>query len=314
MQLISELQRSKNSSLIKAEAKRLGFYDCGFSKAGHLHEEEARVEDWLSRGMHGEMSWLERNKEKRYNPEKLVNNAKSVISVIYNYTPKQKLSAEDNYRISCYAYGKDYHKVVKDKLFGLLGFIEKETGKREARVFVDSAPVLDRAWAHRAGLGFIGKNTMLINREGGSWFFIGHIILDLKLEYESDQPEKNFCGSCTLCIKACPTDALEPFMLDARKCISYLTIEHKTEIPEGFKGQFNNWIFGCDICQEVCPWNRDAIPHDDEEFDLSIDLMSMNKSSWSLLSRDRFNDLFGKSAVKRSSYEGLKRNIRYIEE
>jgi epoxyqueuosine reductase len=314
VQLISELQKSRNSSLIRTEAKRLGFYDCGFSKAEHLPEDEVRVEDWLSKGMHGEMSWLERNKEKRYNPAKLVEGAKSVITVIYNYKPGEKMSPQNNYKISNYAYGHDYHEVLKNKLHLLLGFIEDRTGKRSARVFVDSAPVLDRAWANRSGLGFIGKNTMLINRKGGSYFFIGHVVLDLELEYASQQPEKNFCGSCTLCLKACPTKALEPFVLDARKCISYLTIEHRSEIPEKFKDQFEDWIFGCDICQEVCPWNRDTDSHQEILFRLSDELKLMTKSYWEKLEKDQFNILFQKSAVQRTGFQGMKRNISYLKE
>lgn len=312
--VISTLQRSKYSQLIKTEAKRLGFYKSGISKTAHLPDDEERIEAWLAAGLHGEMSWLERNKEKRYNPAKLVDGAKSIITVIYNYTPKEKLSGRNNYKLSNYTYGSDYHEVVKNKLYSLLEHIERETGKRDARVCVDSAPVLDRAWAHKSGLGFIGKNTLLINRNGGSYFFIGHIILDLELEYESDHPEKNFCGSCTLCIKACPTKALEPFRLDARKCISYLTIEHRSEIPEKFKNQFEDWIFGCDICQEVCPWNRDAEPHNEKLFELSDELKSMDKTEWENLNQGEFIRLFNNSAVRRTTFQKLKRNIRYLEE
>lgn len=312
--IIPVLLQSKLSRLIKDEAKRLGFDGCGISKATHLSEDGKRVEDWLAKGLHGDMSWLERNKEKRYDPRKLVKNARSVITVLYNYTPREKLSEENNYKVSAYAYGEDYHKVIKDKLHLLLKFIEGESGKRQARIFVDSAPVLDRAWALQGGLGFIGKNTMLINRKRGSYFFIGHIILDLELEYESQQPEKNFCGSCTLCLKACPTNALEPFVLDANKCISYLTIEYQGEIPRSFHDKFDNWIFGCDICQDVCPWNRDSTPHDEPKFELSNQLKQMKKKDWQLIEENEFNKLFGKSALSRADFSGLKRNIKYIEE
>jgi epoxyqueuosine reductase len=312
--VITELQRAQLSNYIKEKALELGFYKCGISMSDHLTEDEKRVEKWLENGMHGEMTWMEQNKEKRYDPGKLVPDSRSVITVIHNYTPPEKLPGDDNFKISVYAYGKDYHVVVKDKLYQLLELIEEKTGKRKARVFVDSAPVLDRAWAHRSGLGFIGKNTMLINRKGGSYFFIGHIILDLDLEYEEDQLEKNFCGSCTLCIKACPTDALKPFELDARKCISYLTIEHKSDISERFKNKFEGWIFGCDICQEVCPWNREAKPNDEPGFKISDQLKAMKKKDWAELSLEEFNGLFKESAVQRTGFNGLKRNIEYLKE
>jgi len=311
---IPDQQRLIPSSFIKEKARQLGFFECGISKASHLIDDELRMEKWLDEGMHGEMSYLERNKEKRYNPTKLVEGTKSIISVLYPYAPEQKLMEVDNYKISTYAYGVDYHGVVKDKLFQLLHKIEEITGKRNARIFVDSAPVLDRAWTHKSGLGFIGKNTMLINRKGGSFFFIGHIFIDLELVYDQNVAEKNFCGSCTLCINACPTEALEPFKLDARKCISYLTIENKKNIPVEFKSKFNHWIFGCDICQDVCPWNRNSEIHQEPLFKLTEELIAIRKSDWQNLSEEQFNKLFENSAVKRAGYEGLKRNIKYLEE
>ena len=311
---IPDHQRLLSSSFVKKEAGKLGFFDCGISKAARLDDDELRMERWLDEGMQGEMSYLERNKEKRYNPAKLVKDAKSVISVLFAYSPKEKLPETNNYKISTYAYGVDYHRVVKDKLYQLLHIIEEKTRKRNARIFVDSAPVLDRAWAHKSGLGFIGKNTMLINRKGGSFFFIGHIIIDLELEYDQNVAEKNFCGSCTLCIDTCPTKALEPFQLDARKCISYLTIENKKNIPVEFKNKFNNWIFGCDICQEVCPWNRKPEIHHEPLFRLTEELIAMRKNDWQSLSKKQFDKLFKSSAVKRVGFEGLKRNIRYLEE
>lgn len=312
--LISALQRTQLTKLIKTEASNLGFFACGISKAEHLADEEKRVEEWLTEKKHGEMSWMERNKEKRYDPTKLVEGAKSVISVLYNYAPQQKPPKKDNYQISAYAYGEDYHKILKDKLYDLLLFIESKYGKSKARIFVDSAPVLDRAWAHKAGLGFIGKNTMLINRKGGSYFFIGQIIIDLELDAENQAAEKNFCGSCTLCLKACPTNALEPFNLDARKCISYLTIEHKSEIPKKYKTQFNDWIFGCDICQNVCPWNRHVNPNQEVAFKPSEELMAMKKQEWLHLDKEKFNSLFSNSAIQRAGFEGLVRNIKYLAE
>ncbi len=311
---ILDQQRLLPSSFIKEKARLLGFFECGISKASHLIDDELRMEKWLDEGMHGEMSYLERNKEKRYNSTKLVEGTKSIISVLYPYAPEHKLPETDNYKISSYAYGVNYHGVVKDKLFQLLHIIEEITGKRSSRIFVDSAPVLDRAWAHKSGLGFIGKNTMLINRKGGSFFFIGHIFIDLELEYDQNVAEKNFCGSCILCIEACPTEALEPFKLDARKCISYLTIENKKDIPVEFKSKFNHWIFGCDICQDVCPWNRNSKIHQEPLFKLTEELIAMRKSNWQNLSEEQFNKLFENSAVKRAGYEGLKRNIKYLEE
>ena len=311
---IHSLHRTQITQWIAEEAARLGFFATGISRAEHLEEDGKRVEEWLARKEHGEMSWMERNREKRYDPSKLVPGALSVITVLYNYTPEKTIFTPGEFRISNYAYGKDYHRVVKDKLHLLLNAIELKTGRRKARVFVDSAPVLDRAWARRSGLGFIGKNTMLINRKGGSYFFIGHIMLDLALDYGDNKEEKSFCGSCTLCLKACPTGALEPYRLHANKCISYLTIEHRTGIPDAFKNKMDNWLFGCDICQEVCPWNREAKPHREPEFMPDERLGKMTKEKWRELSEEQFNELFGDSAVQRTGYEGLKRNIRYLSE
>ncbi len=264
--------------------------------------------------MNGEMKYMERNRDKRYNPSLLADGAKSVITVLCNYKPKERLPEKGNFKISTFAYGKDYHDVIKHKLRQIVTMIEEKWGKRKARIFVDSAPVLDRAWAYQSGLGFIGKNTCLINRKGGSYFFIGHIIVDLELEYEENNPEKNFCGSCTLCIKACPTKALEPFTLNAGKCISYLTIENRGAIPNEFKGKFNDWIFGCDICQEVCPWNRDAPPHEEPLFDASEKMKSLRKKDWIALDKKRFYNIFKDTAVMRTGFEGMKRNIQFLEE
>jgi epoxyqueuosine reductase len=300
------------SESIKREALQLGFTACGISKAGHLPEVEQKMENWLAEGMHGEMLYLERNREKRYNPVLLVEDAQSVVTVLYSYYPKEKLETTNNFHISKYAYGKDYHYIIKDKLKALLEKIEEQTGKRKARVFVDSAPVPDRAWAQKSGLGFIGKNTLLINRKGGSFFFIGHIILDLELAYEESNPA-NYCGSCTLCIDACPTGALKAFELDARKCISYLTIEYRgNTLPDGQKENFNNWIFGCDICQDVCPYNRFATPHNEPLFGMRQELKEMRKTDWYNLKKPKFKQLFKGSPVERTGFKGLRRNIDFL--
>lgn len=312
--IISSLQRSKLSEQIINKSVDLGLFACGISRAEHLPEDEEKTESWLENGFHGEMGWMERNKEKRYDPTKLVPGAKSVITVLYSYTPKEKITKPGSYHISAYAYGSDYHKVLKDKLYQLLTFIDSKTEKCNARVFVDSAPVLDRAWANKSGLGFIGKNTMLINRKGGSNFFIGHIILDIELDYNGQEADKNFCGSCTLCIKACPTNAIEPFKLDARKCISYLTIEHRSEIPEKFKDQFEDWIFGCDICQDICPWNRDAKPNNEPLFEPIEELGQFDKQAWQNLNEQQFDEIFKDSAIQRTGFKGLIRNINYLKD
>ncbi len=307
------MNKSLLTGFIKAEALKNNFSACGISPVQSLPEDEERMETWLAKGMHGSMQYLERNKEKRYNPAKLVEGAQSVITVLYNYYPDKKLPENNNYKLSKYAYGKDYHFVVKEKLRALLTSIEKKTGKRKARVFVDSAPVLDRAWARHSGLGFIGKNTLLINKKLGSFLFIGHIMIDLELDYDSEETG-NFCGTCTRCIDACPTDALTPFRLDARKCISYLTIENREAIPPEFEGKMRNWIFGCDICQDVCPWNRFSIPHNEPLFEPSGPLLKMKKQDWENLDKVKFTSLFEESAVQRTGVKGLKRNIEFVAE
>ena len=310
---LQSLNKKYLSDFIKTQAKELGFFDCGISKAEQLSKDAEKMELWLSQGNHGDMSYLERNKDKRYNPELLVENAKSVISILYNYYPSQKLDEDDNYKISKYAYGNDYHYIIKEKLKKLLAVIEEKTGKSNARVFTDSAPILDRAWAHKSGLGFIGKNTLLINKKGGSFFFIGHIIIDLELHYEDEVDLKNYCGSCTQCIDACPTNAIKDNYVDARSCISYLTIEYKGELPHNLKGKFNNWIFGCDICQDVCPWNRFSTPHKEPLFEPDYNLQIMKKNQWENLEKPHFNKLFKNTAIKRTGYNGLKRNIEFQE-
>ncbi len=309
---VHRLHYEQLSRQIKAEAEALGFFACGITKVAELPEDAERVEQWLEKGMHGEMRYLERNREKRYDPAKLVQKARSVISVLFNYFPERELPEKGYYKLSKYAYGKDYHYVLKQKLGQLLEKIEAWTGPREARLFTDSAPVLDRATARRAGLGFVGKNTMLINRKGGSFFFIGHILLDLDLKPDEEVTE-NFCGTCTRCIEACPTGALAPFELDARKCISYLTIEYRGEkIPETFKGKWERWIFGCDICQDVCPWNRKARPATEPAFQPSETLLQMTKTDWENLDKPTFKKLFKNTPVMRTGCKGLQRNIRFL--
>ena len=301
------------SKWITEEAGRMGFDACGIAKATALDEESAHVEQWLEGKREGEMGYLTRNKEKRYDPRLLVEGTKSIVTVLYNYFPKQEIGSSIKYKIAKYAYGNDYHDVLKRKMRQLLARIETQTGELEGvRIFVDSAPVLDRAWAVRCGLGFIGKNTSLIHPKKGSFFFIGHLFLPLELE-ETGKTMTNHCGRCTKCIDACPTGALEsPFHIDARKCISYLTIEYKGSLagidPKTFKG----WMYGCDICQDVCPYNRFAQPNNEPEFQPSEQLMNMKESDWEKLNQADFESLFKHSAVQRAGFEGLKRNIEFI--
>lgn len=300
-----------NSKKIKSEATRLGFSFCGISKAEFLEEEAPRLEKWLNEKMHGKMHYMENHFDKRLDPTKLVEGSKSVISLLYNYYPKQE-QRQDSYKISKYAYGEDYHYVIKNKLKDLVAFMNDEIGEINARVFVDSAPVLDRAWAKKSGLGWIGKNSMLINKQQGSFFFLAEIILDLDLEYDS--PISDHCGTCTACIDACPTEAiLLNNVVDGSKCISYFTIELKDEvIPNEVKGKFEDWVFGCDICQDVCPWNRFSLTHNENRFAPNNKLLTYSKNEWEELTEDIFQEIFKKSAVKRTKFKGLKRNIKFI--
>lgn len=303
------------SKWIIAEAESLGFDACGIARASLLEEESAHVEQWLESDCEGEMGYLTRNKEKRYDPRLLVEGTKTIVTLLYNYYPKQSIGGSDQFKIAKYAYGADYHEVLKRKMHQLLERIQTQTGKLEGvRVFVDSAPVLDRAWAVRCGLGFIGKNTTLIHPKKGSFFFIGHLFLPIELE-ETSRSMTNHCGRCTKCLDACPTGALEaPFHIDARRCISYLTIEYKGSLqgmdPKSFKG----WIYGCDICQDVCPYNRFALPNREPEFQPSERLIAMHDEDWNSLSKEDFDALFKHSAIQRAGYEGLKRNIDFISE
>lgn len=299
------------TTLIKAEAKRLGFLSCGISKAEFLEEEAPRLERWLKKGMQGEMHYMENYFDKRLDPRLLVDGAKSVISVLLNYFP-EKTQQEGTYKISRYAYGQDYHHVMKAKLRQLLEFIEETIGEVNGRAFVDSAPVLDKAWAAKSGLGWIGKNSNLLTQQVGSYYFIGELIVDMELNY--DNPAMDHCGSCTACLDACPTQAIvEPYVVDGSKCISYFTIELKNEIPNEVKGQFDDWIFGCDVCQEVCPWNRFSKPHQEPLFNPHPELLSMTKKDWEEITEDVFSKVFKKSAVKRTKYGGLKRNIKFLQ-
>lgn len=300
------------SELIKTEALRLGFYSCGISKSGYLKYDADKLRDWLDNDLHAGMKYMANHFEKRTDPRKLMEGAKSVISVLLNYFPQRIPNESENYKIARYAYGTDYHFILKRKLEQLITFIKKEAGDVNARAFVDSAPVLDRAWAVRSGLGWIGKNTCLITKEQGSYFFIGEIICDLELDY-NNYIEPNHCGGCTRCIDACPTQALKPYQLDSNRCISYWTIENKGGyIPEEFKDRFDDCIFGCDVCQDVCPWNRLSVTHNEPEFNMPDGLQKMKKEDWEELSQDQYQKLFRNSPVKRAGYKGLKRNILFV--
>jgi len=302
--------KEKYSEMIKAESKRLGFLSCGISKAGFLEEEAPRLENWLNKNMHGQMRYMENHFDKRLNPTLLVDGAKSVISLLLNYYPSE-FQKEVSYKISKYAYGKDYHFVIKEKLKELLHFIQTEIGEVSGRAFVDSAPVLDKAWAAKSGLGWMGKNTNLITQKVGSFYFISELIVDVELEY--DAPTTDHCGSCTACIDECPTEAIvAPYVVDGSKCISYFTIELKENIPNEMKGKFDDWMFGCDVCQDVCPWNRFSKPHSEPLFQANPELLSFTKKDWEEITEDVFNKVFKNSAVKRTKLEGLKRNVEFL--
>lgn len=301
-----------HTAIVKAEAKLLGFDYCGISKAGFLEEEAPRLEKWLVGNMNGEMNYMANHFDMRLDPTLLVPGAKSVISLLLNYSTDQKQADETAPKISKYAYGEDYHFVIKDKLKKLLYQLNQKIGKSvSGRVFVDSAPVMDKVWANKSGLGWIGKNSNLINKNSGSFFFIAELILDLELI--PDGPVGDFCGTCTKCIDACPTDAIvAPYVVDGSKCISYFTIELKGAIPDSQKGKFENWVFGCDICQDVCPWNRFSKPNAENAFSPKAELLSMTKKEWEEITEEIFQTVFKNSAVKRTKYEGLKRNLKFI--
>ena len=306
-------KKEQHTRFLKDKAYELGFQMVGVSKAGFMDEEAKRLEEWLNLNYHGEMGYMANHFDKRVDPSLLVPGAKSVVSLLYNYYPSE-LQNPDAPKLAKYAYGKDYHYVIKYKLKELMKLLQAEIGEVSGRVFVDSAPVLERDWAKRSGLGWIGKNTMLINPKKGSFFFLAELITDLDLV--PDGPMKDYCGTCTRCIDACPTDAIAPegYYMDGSKCISYLTIELRENIPPSFKGKMENWMFGCDICQDVCPWNRFSTPHTEPDFNPAEDLLDMSSGDWEELTEEVFKQVFKKSAVKRTKFSGLKRNLDFLKE
>lgn len=300
----------KNTQFIKSEAKRLGFLSCGISKAGFLEEEAPHLEAYLNQNFNGKMKYMENHFDKRLNPTLLVDDAKSVISLLFNYYP-EKQQIENTYKISKYAYGQDYHFVIKEKLKELLQSIQTEIGEVSGRAFVDSAPVLDKAWAAKSGLGWVGKHTLLISKKEGSFSFVSELIIDLQLDY--DNATTDHCGNCTACIDACPTEAIvAPYVVDGSKCISYFTIELKESIPSEMKGKMDDWIFGCDICQDVCPWNRFSKSHNEPLFNPNPEVLSFSKRDWEDITAETFAKVFKNSAVKRAKLEGLERNIQFL--
>ena len=307
------MKKEHYSQLIKTHAKRLGFLDCGIAKADFLEEEAPKLEQWLQNDFHGKMHYMENHFDKRLDPRLLVEGSKSVISLSYNYFPSE-VQQEDSYKISKYAYGEDYHNIIKQKLRELLQIINDEIGEVSGRCFVDSAPVMERSWAKKAGLGWTGKNSLLIQKKQGSFFFLAELIIDLELAYDAPFTTDH-CGSCTKCINACPTQAILPNnTIDGSKCISYFTIELKENIPTEFKNSFNDWMFGCDICQDVCPWNRFSTAHNEPLFQPKENMLAMTKKDWEEITEETFRKVFKKSAVKRTKYKGLQRNIQFLNE
>lgn len=303
------LPTSHYTSFIKSEAKRLGFLSCGISKAGFLEEDAPRLEDWLNKQMNGQMTYMENNFDKRLDPTLLVDGAKSVVSLLLNYYPSE--FKKDSYKISKYAYGQDYHFVIKEKLNELLASIQSNIGEVSGRAFVDSAPVLDKAWATKSGLGWIGKNSNLLTQKVGSFYFIAELIIDLDLEY--DHATTDHCGTCTACIDACPTQAIvAPYVVDGSKCISYFTIELKENIPQEMQGKLDDWVFGCDICQDVCPWNKFSKPHSEPLFNPNPEILSMSKKDWIEITEETFKTVFKNSPLKRAKFEGLKKNVNFL--
>jgi epoxyqueuosine reductase len=304
------LPKQTYTTLIKQHAKRLGFEYCGISKADFLEEEAPRLEKWLNNNMHGEMKYMENYFDKRLDPRLLVDGAKSVVSLLLNYYPEKEQNP-DAPKISKYAYGSDYHFVIKEKCKTLIDVLKEEIGDVNGRCFVDSAPVMDKAWAKKSGLGWVGKNSNLITKSSGSFFFIAELIIDVELEY--DGPVKDYCGTCTRCIDACPTDAIvAPYIVDGSKCISYFTIELKENIPTDYKNKFDNWAFGCDVCQDVCPWNRFSKPHTEPLFNNNSDLLDWDAKQWQDITQEVFSKVFKNSAVKRTGFKGLKRNVDFL--
>ncbi len=302
----------KYSQLIKSKAKSFGFQNCGISKADFLEEEAPRLEKWLKNNYNGEMKYMENHFDKRLDPRLLVEGSKSVISLSYNYFPEEKISILENYKISKYAYAEDYHEVIKEILREMVAELQEEIGEFGFRVFVDSAPVLERAWAKKSGIGWVGKNANLITKQSGSFYFLAEIICDLELI--PDHATTDHCGSCRKCIDACPTDAIvSEKIIDGSRCISYATIELKDEIPGHFKDKMEDWMFGCDICQDVCPWNRFSAPNKQSRFKPNEALKNFKKGEWKELTQEIFSEIFRKSPVKRTKFAGLKRNIEFLE-
>ena len=303
----------KYSALIKAKAQKFGFQNCGISKAGFLEEDARPLENWLQNHYHGQMQYMENYFDKRLDPTLLVEGSKSVISLSYNYFPEENISGSDTFKISKYAYGQDYHEIIKAILEEMVAELKEEIGDFHCRVFTDSAPVLERSWARKSGIGWVGKNANLITKQSGSFYFLAEIICDLDLS--EDEPTTDHCGTCRKCIDACPTEAIvSEKIIDGSKCISYATIELKNEIPESFSNNMENWMFGCDICQDVCPWNRFSVPHHQEKFKPNHLLKSYTKKDWQELSQELFSEIFRKSPVKRTKFAGLKRNISFLSE
>ena len=309
------MKSTQISNLIKEKAKALGLTDCAILPVEFLTDEKEHLKTWLANGMHGEMAYMSRNTDKRLNPALLVEEAKSIVVVLQNYYPEKTQNDPTAPALSKYAYGTDYHFVLKDKLKELLRFIDEEIAHCSGRAFVDSAPVLERAWARRAGLGWIGKNSNLISLHHGSFFFIGELIIDIELPYDTPKPVTDHCGRCTKCIDACPTKAIvADRVVDARLCISYQTIELKGELDESLKGKFENRVFGCDICQDVCPWNLKSEPHNEPGFEPHPKLLQLNTEEWKNMDRPLFNELFKNSAVNRTGFDGLQRNLKFLKD
>lgn len=301
----------KYSRLIKNKAKEFGFDNCGISKSDFLENDARFLEKWLKNNYQGEMQYMENHFDKRLDPRLLVEGSKSVISLMYNYFPEEEISTIDNLKISKYAYGEDYHEVIKEILRTMVTELQEEIGEFQFRIFVDSAPVLERSWARKSGLGWIGKNANLISKKRGSFFFLAEIICDLDLVYDFETTDH--CGSCRKCIDACPTNAIvSDKIVDGSKCISYATIELKNEIPDYFNDKLEDWMFGCDVCQDICPWNRFSVPHQQVKFQPNDALKNFRKNDWQEITHELFSEIFRKSPVKRAKFAGLKRNIEIL--
>ncbi len=303
------MDTARATAIVKRLAKEQGFMACGISKADFLEEEASGLEQWLKHGYHGDMKWMENHFDERLDPRKLMPGAKSVISVLLNYFPEESQEAGTP-KISKYAYGRDYHKVIRGKLKRMLQGIHEEIGEVHGRGFVDSAPVMDRAWARRSGLGWIGKHSLLLSKKSGSFYFIGELIVDLELD--PDGPSTDHCGSCTACMDACPTQAIiAPTVVDSNKCISYLTIEYKKALPSEFQNKMDQWVYGCDTCQDVCPWNRFSKPHQEPDFNLREAIGKNGWQEWEEITHELWEEIMQGSAIRRTGYEGFMRNLNF---